>query len=341
MAVAFSASFFDGKSSKPHAVRVRLDDATLVVEGEETGRLRFPLDMISISPRVGNTPRFIQLTGGAALEVAENDVVDGFAPSLPGGSFHRLQHLLESKRRWILASILLTVGLVWGAIDYGVPYAAKQIAFALPREVDESLGTGALQAFDKLMFRPSTLPANDRQRLQAGFDALVAASDISVERVRLEFRASPVMGPNALALPSGIVIMTDELVRLASNDEEVLAVLAHEIGHIRHRHSLRGVLQNSTVALAIATLTGDLTSLTAISATLPTALVELKYSRSFELEADDYAVGLMTAKDMDPTALGAILARITGDPGDEPTSYFSTHPATAERMTRIKEGMQP
>jgi Zn-dependent protease with chaperone function len=340
MTIAFAAAFYNGKSSKRHHVNARLDGETLLIEGDEVGRLRFPLDIIKVAPRVGNTARFIELTGGAGLEVQDNDVIDGLAPSLPGGKVYAFQFRMESKLRWALAMLLLTIGLGWGMIDYGVPFAAKQVAFALPREVDESLGSGALAALDELMFAPSTLDEGRRQRLQAGFDDLVAASDMSADRVRLEFRASPKIGPNALALPSGIVIMTDELVRLASSDAEVLAVLAHEVGHIRHRHSLRGVLQSSTVALGIATVTGDLGSLTALSATLPTLLVELKYSRAFELEADDYAVDLINAAKIEPRTLGTILERLTKSRADDRTGYFSTHPAPSERVERINERMQ-
>jgi Zn-dependent protease with chaperone function len=139
--------------------------------------------------------------------------------------------------------------------------------------------------------------------------------------------------------------MTDEMVTMAADDEEVLAVLAHEIGHIRERHSLRGVLQSSTVALMIAGLTGDLASLTSISATLPTLMVQLKYSRTFELEADDYAVAMMRDMTIAPTKLGDILLRMTeasgrGEKSDDSISdYLSTHPASTERMRRIQEGM--
>jgi Zn-dependent protease with chaperone function len=340
MTLAFRATFYDGTSSKRHLVEAKLDGETLLIDGEEIDRIRLPLEMIKVAPRVGNTPRFIELTGGARLEVTDNDLVDRLTPSLPGGRFHAFQFRMESRLRWILAMLLLTIGFGWGMINYGVPFAAKQVAFALPREVDESLGSGALAALDELMFDPSTLDEGHRQRLQAGFDDLVAASDMSADRVRLEFRASPKIGANALALPSGIVIMTDELVRLASSDAEVLAVLAHEIGHIRHRHSLRGVLQSSTVALGIATMTGDLGSLTALSATLPTLLVELKYSRAFELEADDYAVDLMNAAKIEPRTLGTILKRLTKGRADDRTGYFSTHPAPSERVERINERMQ-
>ena len=341
MTTAFAGAFFDGRSSRRHDVQVELDDdgRALVIEGGEIGTRRFPLERIEIAPRVGDTPRFIQLEGGASLEIADNDAVDRLVPGLPGGRFHLMQHVMESRLRWILAMLALTIGLGWSLIEYGVPYLAKRAAFAMPHEVDEMLGDGALAALDEFLFEPTTLNEEMRAGFQQDFAIMATKGGMAAGSAELVFRASPVMGANALALPSGIVIMTDQLVRMAEDEEEVLAVLAHEIGHIRHRHSLRGVLQNTSVALMIASLTGDLASLTSISATLPTALVQLKYSRNFEHEADDYAAGLLTEMGLDPTALGDILKRMTDRAGGEPPEYFSTHPATAERMKRIEEGL--
>ena len=328
MSIAFTGAFFDGTSSRRHDVRVKLDDGggELLIEGEDVGQLRYPLERIKVAPRVGNTPRFIYLDGGASLEVLENDDVDRLVPSLPGGRFHLAQYRMESKLRWILAMLALTITFGWATIEYGVPYLAKQAAFAMPREVDEKLGEGTLTAMDEFLFKPSTLSGDQRAALRSQFVSMLERTDLDPDRVQLVFRASPVMGANALALPSGIIVMTDELVRLADHEDEVLAVLAHEIGHIRERHSLRGVLQNSSVALMIASLTGDLTSLTSISAALPTMLVQLKYSRAFELEADDYAVDLLNEMDIDPTELGDILLRMTGDGAGGLPDYLSTHP---------------
>jgi len=344
MLTTFSATFFDGKSSRAHDVQVQLDPDTerLSVRGAGVGSLSYTLDSIDIAPRVGNTPRFIHLADGASLETSDNDAVDTLVPTQPGGLFHLAQYRVESKLRWILPMLVLTIAFGWATIEYGVPYMAKKAAFALPRDVDEQLGEGVLTALDEFVFKPSRLDAVEQDRLHDGFNHMVSLSDLNPSDVQLEFRASPVMGANALALPSGIVIMTDELVNMAADDEEILAVLAHEIGHIRHRHSLRGVLQNSTVALMIASLTGDLASLTSISATIPTLIVQLKYSRGFELEADDYAVLMMNDMDIDPTKLGDILLRMTNSAGGETetediTDYLLTHPGSNERMKRIQE----
>ena len=348
MATSFAASFFDGKTSRAHDVQVYLDPASeqLHVRGTTAGEQRYPLTEIKIEPRVGNTPRFIYFEDGASLETEDNDAVDGLVPALPHGRFHLAQHLVESKLRWIVAMVLLAIAFGWGTIEYAIPYAAKQVAFALPRDVDEKLGEGAMAALDQLIFEPTKLDSSDRFRIREGFQELASLTDLPQYHAKLTFRASPVMGANALALPSGLIVMTDELVDMARDDDEILAVLAHELGHVRERHSLRSVLQNSTIALAIASLTGDLASLTSISATIPTLIVQLKYSRGFELEADDYAVELMRQMKIDPRKLGDILIRMTtayenGDPDEDGiTDYLSTHPGSNERMKRILERLQ-
>lgn len=350
MATSFAASFFDGKTSRAHDVQVLLDPGSeqLHVRGTATGEQRYPLTEVKVAPRVGNTPRFIYFEDGASLETEDNDAVDGLVPALPHGRFHLAQHLVESKLRWIAAMLVLAIVFGWGTIQYAVPYAAKQVAFALPRDVDEMLGEGAMTALDQLLFEPTRLSDADRFRIREGFQKLASLTDLPRHHVKLTFRASPVMGANALALPSGLIVMTDELVNMARDDEEILAVLAHEIGHVRERHSLRSVLQNSTVALMIASLTGDLASLTSISATIPTLIVQLRYSRGFELEADDYAVDLVRQMDIDPTKLGDILIRMTeaaygktdSDDDSGISDYLATHPGSKERMKRIMERLQ-
>lgn len=127
---------------------------------------------------------------------------------------------------------------------------------------------------------------------------------------RLELRQGGGVGANALALPSGVIIVTDELVALARHDEELTAVLAHEVGHVTNRHSMRLLLQSSATALLIATLTGDITSLTALAASIPTVLVQTGYSRQFEREADDYAYDYLAAAGIPPRRFGDSLTRL-------------------------------
>jgi predicted Zn-dependent protease len=135
-------------------------------------------------------------------------------------------------------------------------------------------------------------------------------------------------------------VVTDELIELADHDEEVLAVLAHEIGHVVHKHGLRSVLQSSAVALLLTAVTGDIGSASGFAAAMPIILLETNYSRKFEREADQYAFGYMKAYDFDTKHFATILEKITGDDSDDSESvfaYLSTHPSTSDRTRRFTE----
>ena len=143
------------------------------------------------------------------------------------------------------------------------------------------------------------------------------------------------------------MIFTDQLVTLAERDEELLGVLAHEIGHIERRHGLRQVLQGSALGLLAMTVTGDLSSVSSLVASIPLILTQLGYSRDFEHEADRFAADLLASHGIDAAHLGALLLRLESamrdcpaaercaDPDGGWSSYLSTHPPTAERLPRL------
>jgi Zn-dependent protease with chaperone function len=329
--------FFDGRASAATAVEINVETGnTLVVQGNGVD-LRYSLAKVRIAPRIGNAARTIGLPGGAACEVRDNDALDRLLSAPASGSrLHHVIYLLESRPPLVMAVLVLTVLVGWASIEHGIPYVVRVIAYSLPRDVDEKLGEGALEGLDAFFLERSRVDRGIRPRLRARFAALADAAMMD-GRVRLEFRASPAFGANALALPSGIVVLTDELVELAQNDQELLAILAHELGHIQNRHTLRSWLQNSITPLLIATVIGDLSSISALAGTLPTFLIDMKYSRAFEREADDFAVELLDREGIPPRHLADILDRITsGEPDDEGLGhYLSTHPAIRERIERI------
>src|SRR5207245_11457608 len=124
---------------------------------------------------------------------------------------------------------------------------------------------------------------------------------------RLLPRACRGLGANAFALPGGAVVITDALVKLARNDDQITAVLAHEIGHVRHRHGLRIALQAAGLAAPAPALFGDATSITSLATTLPVALLQSGYSRELEAEADDYAFQRLREVGVSPKAFAEIM----------------------------------
>ena len=334
-----AAVYYDGRTALGRAVTLSFDPAgNLEITGLDQP-LRYPARDLLVSPRVGNAPRSIAFPDGGKCETEANDAIDSMLAQWGAEARSRLLHRLESRWPYILVLFALAVGMTWGAVKYGVPELARQAAFAMPVGADQALARGVLETLDKALLAPSRLEAARRQDLQARFDEMARALDARY-RFRLEFRSSPLLGPNALALPDGTVVITDELVRLAQAEEELLAVLAHEIGHIVHRHALRGALQSSAVALLVAFAMGDVMSLTSLAAALPTMLVEAKFSRDFEQEADVYALQFMRSHEIPLRHAAAILKRLAEHHGGkaERSSYLSSHPATDERIRQFSAG---
>lgn len=328
-----SGVYYDGRTAQARPVTLVFDaGGNLEISGLEQP-LRYSARQLRISSRVGSIPRSIALPDGGKCETEHNDAIDAVLAATGAAGRSRFLHRLESRWPYILALFMLTVGAVWAAVKYGVPELAKRAAYAMPVSADQTLGRGVLEALDRGFLSASQIDRERQDRLQERF-AQMTPGENARYRFRLEFRRSAPLGANAIALPDGTIVVTDELVRLAQREEELLAVLAHEIGHVVHRHALRRVLQSSAVGLIVAFATGDVFSLTAIAAALPTMLIEAKFSRDFEREADQYALRLLRAHRISPEHAVAILTRLAEQRGDrqERFGYLSSHPATDERI---------
>ncbi|MBI3545395.1 MAG: M48 family metallopeptidase [Gammaproteobacteria bacterium] len=330
--ISIRAKRYDGNTSKREEVWLDWAEPGFVnLRGENLNK-RYALSEIQLAPPLANLPRELHFADGSLCEVEPSPAIDTlFAPA---GS--RLLHRWENNLRYAFVALLLTGAVVWLVMEYGIPALSKQVAFALPVSTEEQLGEDTLSGLDRFIFMPSKLSAAKKQQLSKIFQQMLSEPE---SHYRLEFRASPRIGANALALPSGIVIMTDELVALAKHDEEIIAVLAHELGHVQYRHTLRQVLQNSISGLLIATLTGDILSTSSFAAALPTVLVQTHFARQFETEADDVAVLYLRAHKISTAHFANILLRLTESHHAHEknvTDYLSTHPSTNDRIQRLR-----
>lgn len=329
--------YFDGNTSRASPGELWLDAhgvCWLSVEGQ---RRYFALADLTISPRLGNTPRSLSFPDGATAETADNDGIDRLLVDHQPAR-RRWLHRLESHYGAVLAAVLVTALLTIGFVAYGVPWLAGRVAEVLPPEVDQTLGRQTLAALDEAVFRPSSLEDATKAHYLDRFAALVAGQTVA-GGARLIFRASPVIGANALALPDGTVVLTDELVALAADSAEVEAVLAHELGHVAGRHALRSALQRSLVVLVVAAVTGDVGSAGGLASVLPVVLVDAGYSRDLEREADRYALGLMKARGIPLAAFPAMLKRLVeASGGGQESGFLDTHPTVPERAALFRAG---
>ncbi len=353
--------YYDGQTARAHTAEMHVN-SNGELELSPALRPTAPFADIKISSRVGNTPRRIEFADGALFETLDHAQVDNWLANR--GDSPGWIHRLESKTAYALSALFLVVVFITISATLGIPWSSKYIAQVLPASITVPLGDSAMESMDKLVFYPSKLSAERIAELQAQFKQLLPTEDTEYE-YQLLFRGGGQIGPNAFALPNGTIIMTDELVGLADFDEELQAILLHEIGHLQYRHSLRQIIIHTSLAVLTTTLTGDITAAGSLVVGAPNVLMDASFSREMETEADTYSLQQMQRLGLDTTHFANIMERLefavfdddSNPPADSSETdedndaqerwlnatkvldFFSSHPLTEERIARFSQGI--
>lgn len=326
--------YFDG--FQPLAIEARIyfdgQQATL-----DRGGLaeRFSFADLSVSPRIGTSERFIMLPNNRQFACRDHPFLDSLPQESPSEG-----PVAWLEQRWgvALASVAMIIIFLLTGYFYGLPAAAKLIASRIPMKAEAALGEQTLESLEKAgWLKPSKVYVILQNEIERKFKKLCTQLQYK-PFYQLHFRSSKIFGPNAFAFPGGHIVITDEMVNLAESPDEIIAILAHEIGHVEERHTLRSILQNSMVAAAIVSVTGDAATLSGVVAGFPMMVAQTKYSRDFETAADDFAFKLLKAKGYSPEAFASIMEKLAEKEGDAKGAfaYISTHPLTKERIKRAR-----
>ncbi len=151
---------------------------------------------------------------------------------------------------------------------------------------------------------------------------------------------------NAFACPGGIIFITRGLLKTCANEDELAAVLAHEVGHVANKDGINSISKarwtevlttaGTEAAKQFAGPAGSLVTLFegSIDDVFKTIVVN-GYSRSAEAAADQDAVNTLSRAGYDPGAMAALLTKMAAmDKGSG--GIFKTHPPTSERLAKVK-----
>lgn len=333
-----NAHYYDGRSTKKLPVTLSIEQGLLEIQGEDLLRA-IPLSDATISASLGSAPRLLHFADGSHCEISNHADFHVLLEE-SGIKPQSLISRLESTGHFVLAAALLSIAFFIASFYWGLPWIADIAAARIPAGVSLSIDTHVLRVVDDGMMQQSQLSQERQQQLKLRFEGLRDVNGLPPHQ--LEFRSSKAIGANAFALPGGTIIVTDQLVALASHDEEILAVLAHELGHVSERHPLRQLLQSSVIGLAMTWYLGDVSSLLAAA---PTLLLESSYSRNFERRADSYAANLLSMNEISPARLADMLHKLESshaapNPDKAPSAtvaeFFSSHPDTSERIRALR-----
>lgn len=332
----FEADYFDGISPRAKRVLVSIDDLrfnfTVTVGNSTAHRLtEYLIKDCNVQTKLGSGRRLIDLPDGGRLET-EFQNLEQHLPYKASHTFWRVIHFAECHKLVILVAIIGIVIASLSLLKYGVPVAAKYVAMATPPEMEHDLGKQTLDALDHeaLGYFGASALADTKQKSITHALANLCNKTGNCPKYQLNFRKSPKIGANAFALPGGYIVITDELVALAKNDDEITAVLAHELGHVKERHALRQTLQGTISGLIIIVITGDVSS---IAAGLPAIMLNMSYSRDLELDADAYALQSLKIACLPSKSFATILLRLEKSHSDVSVpEMISSHPDTKVRV---------
>lgn len=245
------------------------------------------------------------------------------------------------------ATLALLAVLVWWALDGLSAMAARRIPVAW----EEKIGSTVMA-----QYRISHDFLNEKE---AGFllKPLTAplADAITDKKYPLHFYIANDPAINAFALPGGYMVINSGLILRAERAEELQGVLGHELSHVTEQHGLRAIIRSTGIYLLAQTLMGDASGLLAALANAGPLLLNQKYSRDFEREADAKGYDLLRRANINPQGMVDFFLivlveqkkqreKIKDDKArkamEATEGFIGSHPETAERIATLQKKLK-
>lgn len=342
----YTGMYFDGKSSTRQYASLLIVGNHVSLLGEDLSR-RVNGNELEINTPGRHSALLIKFTDGAVCELPPTQMLynrlrqtGAKTPDTAMGA-----HVLTGDWRLVALVLAFLVGVIVAAYAWLIPSLAEVIAPMVPASMKQNLSTQALRTIDTRWFEPSRLSESTQAQIRERFAQL--QSHHKQPLAQLQLRATrkendkPVIGPNALALPGGPIVLTDEMVTLLKEDmDAVSGVLAHELGHVVYDHSTKSVLKAMALTALGSVVIGDYSS---VLATAPAIIGQLKYGREAEGQADAFAFELLCAKGIDPTRTAMLFEELlkkeskNSKEGVGLPEFLRSHPSNNYRAQVFKE----
>ena len=324
--------YYDGEKSVCHEVKLKFSaNKTRITSGEEiltTWRnedlyiLNYPED--PMPGRLANS-----LIDGAYLEI-EN--ISAWNKITGNANIVRSKGIHIPAAWGVVILLIIAAGVFSLGSIYLVPKMSQVVASIVPYSLERKLGEKVEESFvvdvDKCV-APKGLFALGRM-----MDKIEPPEDLKIMVVKN-------MEINAFALPGNIVVVYEGLIRNAEKPEEVLGVLAHELGHVEEKHALEGVIRAIGFKMMMMIIIGQ-------GSDIASNMLSNNYSQDDESEADYIAVEKLYNNRINPKGMVTFLENFKDEEeaANEALSesgvellnnVFSTHPLVKDRIKLMEE----
>lgn len=232
---------------------------------------------------------------------------------------------------------LALIGLLAGCET--APVTGREQLILIPESQDAQLG---LTAYQEILAK-STISRDPRYNWQVKQVGRRIAEVSPHPEFDWQFTVIEDEQPNAFALPGGKVGVNTGIFKVAKNEDQLAAVMAHEIGHAIARHGSERIthqllIQGGLAALGatVSTQTEDADQYVQLAAAAATLAVVLPFTRKQESEADHIGLLYMAQAGYDPRQAIDLWQNFESLGGDRPLEFLSTHPSPGTRIQRLQ-----
>jgi Zn-dependent protease with chaperone function len=325
------AVYFDGRTNRKRSVKLSFAAGVDIVEQDTV------VDVWSFGDvrRVDGPPGVMRLSCMAALPLARLEIADPATRAVVAEHCKALDAAGLGQVKtgkvvlWSLAAVCSIVSLAW----FGIPYVADRLAPYVPMAFEKRIGEMADGQIRTLIGGKECTGAAGQAAFKELVEKLRTAGNLDIA---LDAHVLSSSMANAFALPGGRIYLLDGLLQKARNPDEIAGILAHELGHVRHRDSMRQMIQTGGTSFLFGLLFGDVTGAGAVIF-ISRSMLDASYSRDAERGADAFAIETMQNLGRSPVPAGALLFRVTGAQADKSISILSSHPLTEERLETMKK----
>lgn len=297
----------------------------VAVEDIEVGVTGFNDDTLQLSWRKLGELRAVTIEDRPAQQTLSAGAPDSLKPRLKRGHSAMRYH----RGKWqavvgVLAALVMLVGVAWWQSEAITAWMAQRVSM----ETEIALGERALAQLD-------TAHELTQEGLAATTLADIGARLTTGSQYEYRWYVSDDPAVNAYALPGGIIIVNSGMFEAAASADELAGVLAHEVQHIEHRHSLQQMIHAAGWAAVLAVVLGDVSAITAI---VVHQLGNLRNSRKLEAEADTHGMRALARAGIPLQGMASLFRRLQSEDeqrGGEGVALLSSHPATAERIASL------
>lgn len=252
----------------------------------------------------------------------------------------------KSSRGGLAAAGLIALALAGLAAGLwlGRNWMADQVLDKIPVSVEEKIGRLGLLQWEKTE-GDSSSDAEAVRQLEALCRPLTAA--LPLNDYTFKFYLSNSEEVNAAALPGGYIVVNAGLVRAAATPEAIQGVLAHELGHVMKRHSLRQIIGQAGLWMTVGLALGDQSGWIGFASNNGALLLSRSFSRDCEREADAFAADLMIKARLNPDGMVEFFTALQKKEQENPKlaalaktlSLGSTHPDTDGRLDAMRRSL--